>query len=148
MFLFKNNIMSMFFGFSLFLLSLTSSPALENKRSDGTEEPGTARYLRARIFRFGKRQPLFFHHCSGSSCLSKIFSSKYLPLPQFGRFNVMLPLQPAHQRYSKGSRYSVLFPPMKLQNWHRLLVLGVPSIDRSFSLLLDQHMKHQQRVFF
>ena len=99
MFLFKNNIMSMFFGFSLFLLSLTRSPALEYKRSDGTEEPGTARYLRARIFRFGKRQPLFFR---GSSCLFKIFL--LLPLPQFGSFDVMLPLQPAHQRYSKGSR--------------------------------------------
>ena len=104
MFLFKNNIMSMFFGFSLFLLSLTSSPALENKRSDGTEEPGTARYLRARIFRFGKRR---FSTIVADLlvCLKSFLQNTFLllPLPRFGSFDVMLPLQPAHQPKALGT---------------------------------------------
>lgn len=39
--------MSMFFGLIRFLLRLTSSPAFENSRSEGTEVAGMLRYFLA-----------------------------------------------------------------------------------------------------
>ena len=52
-----------FFGFSRLRLMETSSPALENTLSAGTDVPGMQRY--------------FFHHSKGSWSLASTGSSKY-----------------------------------------------------------------------
>ena len=52
LFLFRKSIMSTYFGLSLFLLADTSSPALEESLSDGTEVAGTHKYFLARMLSF------------------------------------------------------------------------------------------------
>ena len=52
-FLLRNNTMSTFLSFILFLFSEMTSPALEKSLSDGTDDPGIARYFLAGMFRGG-----------------------------------------------------------------------------------------------
>ena len=64
----------MFSGFSL---SLTNCPAFENSLSDGTEDPGTPKYLEATLCNRGYLLALFFHHSNGLLDLLVLGSSKY-----------------------------------------------------------------------
>ena len=73
----RNSIMSIFFDFSLLLLSDTSWPAFENSLSEGTEDPGTQRYFLASIWSLGNRNEFCCHHDKGLVFLSILPSSKY-----------------------------------------------------------------------
>ena len=77
MFLFKNSIISTFLDLSLFLRMETSSPALENSLSDGTDVPGTHKYFLASLESKLKRFSCVFHQVKGSSNLGKTSSPMY-----------------------------------------------------------------------
>jgi len=60
-FLFKNRIISTFFGLIADLLAATTSPALENCLSDGTDVPGIHKYFLARSCNCGRWKEFCFH---------------------------------------------------------------------------------------
>ena len=80
-FLFKNNIISTFFDFIMLRFKEVSSPALEKRRSDGTNVAGIDRY----IFACWLREDMWVcchgfncHHFKGSSFLDKFGSEWFV----------------------------------------------------------------------
>lgn len=59
------------------LLALTSPPAALNTRSDGTDVPWIAKYLRAIRASFGNKWAFAFYQSSGDPCIEHLCSKVY-----------------------------------------------------------------------
>ncbi len=77
-FLFRNKIFSTVAGFSLLLFWLTSSLALENIHSHGTDDAGMHRHLQATFHNVGYNVLRAAQYFRGSSVLANCCSLKYL----------------------------------------------------------------------